>query len=64
MFEANAEPSLEEMLDDPVVQLRMIGAGLKPESVRTCFMDARRRLREHGEADLSAVAVEPSSADQ
>jgi hypothetical protein len=62
MFHANAEPSLDEMLDDPVVQLRMIGAGLKPENVRACIVDTRRRLCDHDAK--TKPAGEPNSAEQ
>jgi hypothetical protein len=48
---ANTEPSLDELLDDPVIQLRMRGAGLRPESVRTCVMDAKRRLQDRDRGD-------------
>lgn len=44
MYSDNAEPSVEEMLHDPLVRLRMERAGIVPESIETLLRDAKRRL--------------------
>jgi hypothetical protein len=55
MYLANAEPSLDELLDDPITQLRMMAAQLRPEEVRACLMEARRWLRDRHESDGSGA---------
>jgi len=45
MFPANSEPSLEELLTDPVARLLMHGDGLQPEQVRSCIGAVQRKLR-------------------
>ncbi len=51
MYSSNAEPSLDEMLDDPIVQLRMQGAGLQAEDVRACMKHAQERLHDRRTED-------------
>ena len=41
----NREPRLDDVLDDPIVQLVMKRDGLHPESVRAHVNDVGRRLR-------------------
>jgi len=45
MYPANAEPSLDELLTDPVAQLLMQGDGLLPEQVRACLGAVQRAIR-------------------
>jgi hypothetical protein len=52
MKPAAAELSLDELLDDPIIQLRMRSAQLRPEKVRACLMAAKRRLQDRHEDDL------------
>jgi hypothetical protein len=42
----NVEPSLDDLLDDPIVRLRMKRARLRPESVRACLVETKRRLQD------------------
>ena len=44
MYSDNAEPSVEEMLRDPLVRLRMTRAGIVPETVARLLRDTKRRL--------------------
>jgi hypothetical protein len=53
MVAANAEPSLDEMLDDPIIRLRMKGACVGPDKIRTCLLDAKRRLQDRDKADAA-----------
>ena len=54
MYHHNAEPTLEELLNDPIAHLLMARDGLLPEHVSACVKSARRRLgtweTQHGEA--------------
>lgn len=45
MYSANAEPSLEELLTDPVARLLMQRDGLRPEQVRSCIGAVQEKLR-------------------
>lgn len=45
MYCGNAEPSIEELLLDPLVRLRMERAGIVPETVQTLLKDTKRRLQ-------------------
>jgi len=67
MYPSNAEPSLDELLMDPVAQMMMRGDGLRPEQVRSCMSAIQERLRTLGTiedrmAGLAAVAI-PQSPD-
>ena len=42
----NAELSLEEMLNDPIVRLRMDSDRVRPDNVRECVEKIRQRLRD------------------
>ena len=44
---AYAEPTVEELLDDPIAHLLMGRDGLRPEQVWAYVNDARRKLRDH-----------------
>lgn len=44
MYCGNAEPSIEEVLVDPLVRLRMKRAGVVPETVQTLLRETKRRL--------------------
>ena len=43
---AYAEPTVEELLDDPIADLLMARDRLQPEQVWAYVNDARRRLRD------------------
>jgi hypothetical protein len=45
VYSKNAEPSIKEMLLDPMVRLRMERAGIVPETVETLLRDAKQRLQ-------------------
>ena len=47
MYLRNAEPTVEELLDDPIAHLLMARDRLQPEQVWVCVNDARRKLRDH-----------------
>ena len=44
MYIRNREPSVDEMLSDPVIQLVMERDGLSDDEVRTLMADTKRRL--------------------
>ena len=44
MFFRNREPSLDELLSDPVTRLVMARDGFSDEAVRTLLQETRRRL--------------------
>jgi hypothetical protein len=46
VYIGNREPTLDELLDDPIARLLMASDQLAPETVRGHFEAARRRLRE------------------
>ena len=46
MYLRNAEPSVEELLNDPIAYLLMARDGLLPEQVWAYVNDARRKLRD------------------
>ena len=41
-----AEPSIEKMLRDPIVRLRMMRARVQPEVMRTHLIEVAQRLKE------------------
>ena len=45
----SGEPSLDDMLKDPIVRILMKRDGLSEEMVRAVFRDAARRLRARSE---------------
>jgi hypothetical protein len=50
MFCGNAEPSIDELLFDPLVRLRMESAGVVPEAVHKLLRETKRRLRTSDDA--------------
>jgi hypothetical protein len=44
MYRHNAEPTLEELLNDPIAHLLMARDGLHPDHVWACIKNARERL--------------------
>lgn len=57
----NSEPSLDEILDDPIVQLLMVGDETGPNEVRALVEKVRAALDATVEAE---PAVEAPPADQ
>lgn len=45
MYRANAEPTVEELLSDPIVSLLMAHDRLHPTHVRACIDAAKRTLK-------------------
>lgn len=44
-FVGNAEPSLDDLMDDPIVRGLMARDGVAPDSLRTLIDEIRTRLR-------------------
>jgi hypothetical protein len=44
MYICNREPSVDEILSDPLIQLIMERDGLSDDEVRTLMVDTKRRL--------------------
>lgn len=59
MYVRNREPSIDELLSDPVARLVMARDGLSIEAVRALFAEAKERL-DAGIAEESGTA-KPSS---
>ena len=57
MYLRNAEPPLEELLNDPIAHLLMARDGLQSEQVWAYVKDATRRLRDREIQDRGATAV-------
>jgi hypothetical protein len=57
MYLRNAEPTVEELLDDPIAHLLMARDGLQPEQVWPYVNEATRRLRDRKIQDRGATAV-------
>ena len=55
MYRHNAEPTVEELLDDPIGRLLMARDGLQPEQVRACVGNARQKLRDREAQEREAV---------
>jgi hypothetical protein len=55
MYLRNAEPMVEELLDDPIARLLMARDGLQPEHVWACVGNARQRLRDRDARKREAV---------
>lgn len=45
MFHGNAEPTITDLLGDPIGRLILARDGLRAEAVWDCIHDAKRRLR-------------------
>ena len=57
MFVRNREPSLDELLSDPVTRLVMARDGFSDEAVRTLLEEARRRLMIRDDARPAVAAT-------
>jgi hypothetical protein len=55
MYLRNAEPIVEELLDDPIAHLLMARDRQRPEQVWACVNDARQRLRVRDAQEREAV---------
>jgi len=57
MYLVNVEPTVEELLNDPIAHLLMTHDGLQPEYVWACVNDARLKLsgREAQEREAGVV---------
>ena len=54
MYLRNREPSLDELLDDPIARAVMARDGLSAETIRALVVETRRRLQGRG-ADAPAA---------
>ncbi len=54
MYTDNAEPSLDEMMNDPVIRLRMSIARLGSDGVRRCLDRVRLRLQDRARQESAA----------
>lgn len=57
MYVRNREPSVDEMLSDPLIQLMMERDGLSDGEVRTLMADTKRRLEAETFAGSKPQAV-------
>lgn len=57
MFVRNREPSLDELLSDPVTRLVMARDGFSDEAVRTLLHETRRRLMMRDDAQAAVAAT-------
>jgi hypothetical protein len=57
MYVRNREPSLDELLNDPVTQLVMARDGFSDEAVRTLIAETRQRLLARDGAQSQAAAA-------
>jgi hypothetical protein len=57
MYVRNREPSLEELLNDPVTRLVMARDGFSDEAVRTLIAEARQRLLERDDAQSQGAVA-------
>jgi hypothetical protein len=57
MYIRNREPSLDELLNDPVTRLVMARDGFSDEAVRTLIAEARQRLLARDGAQSQAAAA-------
>lgn len=57
MYIRNREPSVDEVLSDPVIQLVMARAGLSDEAMRSLIAEAKRRLEGDGAAGAKSAEV-------
>jgi len=58
MYRDNAEPSVEELLNDPIAHLLMEHDGLQPEYVWACIESARWKLRDRRARERTPGASE------
>jgi hypothetical protein len=57
MYVRNREPSLEDLLTDPVTRLVMARDGFSDEAMRTLIAEVRQRLLAHDTTAPEAAAV-------
>jgi len=57
MYVRNREPSLDELLNDPVTRLVMARDGFSDQAIRTLLSEARRRLLDRDGAEAWAAAA-------
>lgn len=57
MYIRNREPSLDELLSDPVTRLVMARDGFSDEAVRMLIKEARQRLMIRDDAPAPATAA-------
>lgn len=62
LYVGNREPPLDQLLDDPIVQLVMARDGLPPEEVGAHIEAARRRLREQRRSTDARAHIAPMSS--
>jgi hypothetical protein len=60
MYLVNVEPTVEELLNDPIAHLLMARDGLQPEFVWACVNDARLKLSGRGAEARKADVVAPT----
>ena len=58
MYLRNAEPTVEELLNDPIAHLLMKRDRLQPEQVWACVNDARQKLKARKIADAAQCPCE------
>ncbi len=57
MYFRNSEPSVDELLNDPVMQLIMARNGLSGDAVRAFMADIKRRLQSRSAAAGAAAGA-------
>jgi hypothetical protein len=57
MYFRNREPSLDDLLSDPVTRLVMARDGFSDEAVRTLLQETRRRLMTRDDARRAVAAT-------
>jgi hypothetical protein len=57
MSHYNAEPTVDELLNDPIAHLLMVRDRLQPEHIWACVDNARQRLRARDPQEYEAVAI-------
>jgi hypothetical protein len=62
MYVRNREPSLEELLNDPVMRLVMARDGFSDEELRTLLAEIRQRLLARDGAPSEGAASAASAA--
>ena len=56
MYRANEEPTIEELMSDPIVSLILRRDSLRPEQVWSCIRSAQRSLRLRDEPERETAA--------
>lgn len=57
MYCHNAEPTVEELLNDPIAHLLMGRDGLQPEHIWACVNNVRQRLRAREAREHQTVTI-------